>query len=176
MEYTIFSNVSVNIKELRRKIRKTETGEDSGVRLSIRNGRLFSQVKVDILQPRTEEQEKNWLLFKEANRRVARDFEVSWIAKGWKQKAQQQKFDTARGCARAYYIEKLKKEVEDIIANFDINRETQMIIKGVRLNLDASVNERHVLEPIMSWKHYREVEVWKKALKETKKSKVSNQQ
>lgn len=100
MRLTLAENTT--IKQARKAVRC------SGFRLTVRNGCIYTIRAVDIKQPRSEKQQKNWEIMTEATRMADRDLKESAGKRYWMRRAKEEGYKTARGCARAYYIKMIK--------------------------------------------------------------------
>lgn len=91
------------MKQARRLLRR------SGIRLTVRNGRVYTIKATAIEQPRTAKQLKNWAIFTEANRLTDRDLRENSRKRMWRRRAIKEGYKTARGCAKAYYVKMIKE-------------------------------------------------------------------
>ncbi|MCQ2203840.1 MAG: hypothetical protein MJZ15_05315 [Bacteroidales bacterium] len=108
MKLTLVSNDSYIINKARRLLRRGP----NRISISIRKGNLYTMTYNPGRQPRTESQQKNWSLFKQANALVAADFANPKRRSLWNSRLKSQsRYKTARGLARAYYIAQLRRHM-----------------------------------------------------------------
>ena len=101
-----------NDRHLIKKARRIVKRNNASFRLTVRNGHVYTMHFNPGLQPRTESQQKNWSLFAKANAMVANDFADVDKKKAWILKlSRQTRYKTARGLARAYYINVLRRQM-----------------------------------------------------------------
>ncbi|MCQ2203480.1 MAG: hypothetical protein MJZ15_03445 [Bacteroidales bacterium] len=153
MRLTLTSHTPANIKRARHLFRHSNCRTN----ITVRNGRIYTMRYNPGVQPRTESQEKSWSLFKEANRLTTADFHNPSKKAYWQQKLKSQsRYKTARGLARAYYINLLRQRVSSRHA--DVKTATAFAASRLRpfffssSNLPSAPLRRH-----NSWSHYRNV-------------------
>ncbi|MCQ2229441.1 MAG: hypothetical protein MJZ13_06830 [Bacteroidales bacterium] len=171
MKLTLKYNDDITIKRIRSVFRR-RIGHS---RITVRNGQAYTMRYNPGRQPRTECQEKSWSLFKEANARVAADFanpttKAQWISR----QRQQSRYKTARGMARAYYMQVLKDHLsqqQQDTASSNIAASTSLHIHP-DLFLKTSPQQHHQQHPLISlsdpqkisWRHHRNVHWWRASL------------
>lgn len=97
------------------KVRRLVKRGDPNMRCTYRHGTLYTRRYASPVQPRSDCQQRNWSLFAEANRRVTADFADPKKKALWLRKAKEQtRYKTARGLARAYYINILKTNLSRV--------------------------------------------------------------
>jgi len=172
MKVTLVSNDPHIIKKARSLYRRRV----GNLRLTMRNGNLYTMNYNPGVQPRTEKQEKSWSLFKEANLRVTNDFKDPSKKAHWQnlQKKQSQ-YKTARGLARAYYMSALKRQMNDI--KQDVSSSTAEAKSCLRLYTRTIISSS-VIQPSqhsylmsvpqnnVSWTHFRNVHWWRNKLRQ----------
>lgn len=170
MKLKLISNDPTTIKRMRSIFRR-RIGHS---RITIRNGQTYTMRYNPGRQPRTECQEKSWSLFKEANARVAADFANPDKKAYWVQRQRQQShYKTARGLARAYYMQSLKEAVSR--RKQDMASSTRLAIMSLHI---STINNSHHASPSLashhliqrashssiSWTHHRNIQWWQASL------------
>ena len=149
---------------LRRRMRRSS----HGVRLTMRNGQAYSMVYHPACQPRTEQQQKNWSLFTEANRLVTVQFHSRNGRRYWLRRLRQQNvYKTARGLARAHFLSLLRSRMASTRQN--IATSTPAAARTLRL-CPVSIVSSAVSANNTSWHHYRNITWWNSQLHLSQKS------
>lgn len=171
MKLTLKSNDDLTIKRMRSIFRRRVCHS----RLTIRYGQAYTMRYNPGRQPRTECQEKSWSLFKEANARVAADFanpttKAQWISR----QRQQSRYKTARGMARAYYMQALKDRLSH--QQQDTASASKAASSSLRIHsalfLNTTSRQHHQRRPLISkpdiqqisWRHHRNIHWWRATL------------
>lgn len=172
MKLTLIANDPLAIKRARSLFRRREHRH----RLTLRNGSFYTMRYNPGAQPRTESQEKNWSLFKEANARVAADFadpsrKAHWI----RLQQRQSRYKIARGLARAYYMSALKAQLaqkpQDIQSSNNSAACSLRLHPSLATSRHADQHPAAVSQPpasplrSISWSHHRNVHWWRSSLK-----------
>lgn len=170
MKLVLKSNDALTIKRMRSVYRR-RVGHS---RITIRYGNVYTMRYNPGRQPRTESQEKSWSLFKEANARVAADFanparKAHWV----RRQRQQSRYKTARGLARAYYMQVLRTQI--LHKRQDIAVSTRRAVSSLRVNTSHLATPHHTSSSVnstfvqkntttISWTHHRNVHWWRTSL------------
>ena len=159
MRIILSSYTPLALKRTRRLIQR----DNSALTINTRHGKLFTQRKPKPIQPRSEHQEKNWALFTKANQLVAADFANPQKCRYWQQRQQKQsRYKTARGLARAYYIQQLKLRA----THFRFNRQqaNALAVLYLKLSLHSPAKQATTLSPYNhiqpnqpTWLHYSNI-------------------
>ncbi len=159
MRILLSTYTSAAIKRTRRLMQR----DNSGITINTRHGKIFTQRKPRPVQPRTEQQEKNWSLFAKANQLVAADFANPQKRQYWIQRQQKQsRYKTARGLARAHYLSRLKLRMSKL----RINRQQANALAVVYLQLSLSALQtsprmvapyKHTQPHCPTWQHYSNI-------------------
>lgn len=135
-------NDNKNLKQARRALRH------SGLRLTVRYGRIYTIKAKEIKQPRTDKQQRNWQVMEKANKLADAELRREGGKEEWEKRARETGYKTARGCVRAYYIKIIKekmdakerKEIKQTMIT-DKNREGWDVEKHERQRDRDSINE-----------------------------------
>ncbi len=159
MRLMLSSYTSAAIKRTRRLLQR----DNSRITINTRYGKIFTQRKPLPVQPRTEQQEKNWSLFAKANQLVAADFANPRKRQYWiRRQSEQTRYKTARGLARAHYLAKLKIRMSQLV----VNRQQANMLAVLQLALShhSSISSTRTIAPYNfigpnrpSWQHYSNV-------------------
>lgn len=153
------------LKQVRRRIKRTS----QNLRCTYRHGTLYTRRFTAPVQPRTESQQRNWSLFTEANTRVAADFADPQKKALWLKKAKQQsRYKTARGLAKAFYINmlknKIKRQKQNIHASNKDAARSLHIIKATTIHPDLPP-QTIIATQQQSWTTYRNIHWFRQTLK-----------
>ncbi|MCQ2204512.1 MAG: hypothetical protein MJZ15_08735 [Bacteroidales bacterium] len=142
MKVSLTYNSPKNIRRARHLVRR------SGLLLTLRNGSLYTMAFRPGRQPDSEAQLKNRALFKEANDRVAADFANPSRREYWINKLHSQnKYKTARGLARAHYINILRNNLSN--NDFNAATDTTTATLSLRPILNSTTfPSRHLVAPL----------------------------
>lgn len=162
MRITLKEMSALNVKRVRREVRRGRVRQS----LTLRNGVLYTMKYNPGEQPRTESQEKSWATFREANRLAARDFSDPKRREYWKERLKgQERYKTARGLAKAYYIGMLKRKMAKEREN--VERANAIAVSHLRPRM---VNNQPDYRPMVQrerergWVHYRNIAWYRETL------------
>lgn len=164
MKLTLVSHTPQNIKRTRHLLRVSSQRQN----VTVRNGHIYTMRYNPGIQPRTEAQEKSWSLFKEANRLATADFHNPSKKAYWQKKLKEQsRYKTARGLAKAYYINLLKARMlhkTNIIRLSNSQAAVSLrplphVESSSSASLLPAVPIRH-----LTWSHYRNVHWFRRQL------------
>lgn len=114
MRFTFEKNKSA-IAKLRRKVRKSRF-----LTVRVTNGKTFLMLRPVHADTKSEAQLKCRERFKKAQELMKEDFNNAEKVRYWKKRANRLGYKTAKGCARAYYMERLKEEEEKALKTSQI--------------------------------------------------------
>lgn len=162
MRITLKEMSNLSVKRVRRVMRGGRVRQS----LTLRNGALYTMKYNPGEQPRTEEQEKSWAIFREANRLATQDFRDMKRREYWKERARkQERYKTARGLAKAYYIGMLKRKMAK--ERQDVKRANEIAVSHLR---PRAVGHKPDYRPMVQrkrengWVHYRNMAWYRETL------------